>query len=154
MGSLIVFILVVAATGWLGSRFMPDAWHAALRKPAWNPPDWVFGPVWSVLYLMIAVSGWLVWRVADGAWNLALTLWVVQLAINACWSWLFFGRHRIAGALVDTVSLLFVIVAYMVVAYPLRPLAAALFVPYALWVGFAMSLNFSIWRLNPGNTPA
>ena len=154
MISLIAFIALVALAAVFGSRFMPDRWHAGLRKPSWNPPNWVFGPVWSVLYLLIAVSGWLVWRAAGNTWGFALTLWAIQLAVNAAWSWLFFRRHRIGAALADTAMLLMVIVAYMLAAAPLSSLAAALFIPYALWVAFATTLNFRVWRLNPGNQPA
>lgn len=150
----VVFIAAVAVAAVSGMRFMPDRWHAALKKPAWNPPNWVFGPVWSILYLMIAVSGWLVWRAADDHWSFALTLWTVQLMVNAAWSWLFFRRHRIDVALADTATLFVIILAYIAVAAPLSTLAAVLFVPYAVWVAFATTLNFRLWRLNPDNVPA
>jgi translocator protein len=149
MVSLIVFGIVVFAIAYGGSRFKPDAWHAALAKPAWNPPDWVFAPVWTVLYVAIAVAGWLVWRTAGNEWSPALTFWSLQLASNGAWTWLFFGRHRIDLALIDIGVTLIFIVGFMMVASSLSPVASVLFLPYAAWTLFAGALNAAIWRLNP-----
>ena len=146
--SLVVFLVVVAAVALVGSRFRPDAWFERLRKPSFNPPNAVFGPVWAVLYLAIAVSGWRAWTEAGDAWTPAMTLWVIQLALNGAWSWLFFARHRIDLALVDIVVLLVAIVGYMAAVAPQSVLAAWLFAPYALWVAFATLLNAAILRLN------
>lgn len=144
--SLAAFLVVVFAVAAIGAAFTPGEWYATLAKPSWNPPNWLFGPVWTLLYIMIAVSGWLAWQ-QDGK-SLAMSLYALQLVLNAAWSWLFFGRHAIGLALVDIVLLLLAIVATIFLFWPLSRLAAGLLVPYALWVGFAMMLNAAIWRLN------
>lgn len=144
--ALIVFVVIVFAVAAVGAAFTPGEWYATLAKPPWTPPNWLFGPVWTALYLMIAVAGWLVWqRVGLGG---AMALFALQLALNAAWSWLFFGRHSIGLALVDILALLVAIVATIVVFWSISRVAGALLVPYALWVGFASALNAAIWRLN------
>lgn len=148
MLSLLAFVVAVAAAAAVGAQFMPGAWYASLAKPSWTPPNFLFAPVWTLLYACIAVAGWRVWRAADGRRTPALTVWVLQLALNAAWSWIFFGLHRPALGLVDIVALLAAIVAFIVLARRLSPLASGLFVPYALWVAFATALNAAIWRLN------
>lgn len=149
MFSLVVFIALVAAAAITGGQFMPGEWYAQLAKPSWTPPSWLFGPVWTVLYVAIALAGWLVWR-ADKRIGVPLALWIAQIVLNAAWSWLFFGLHRPGTALVEIVVLLALIVGFAVVAWPVSRTASMLFVPYAAWVGFATALNFAIWRLNPG----
>jgi tryptophan-rich sensory protein len=149
MFSLVVFIAIVAAAAITGGQFMPGEWYAQLAKPSWTPPSWLFGPVWTVLYVAIAVAGWLVWR-ADKRAALPLALWVAQIVLNASWSWLFFGLHRPGTALVEILVLLALIAAFAIAAWPVSRTASILFVPYALWVSFATALNFAIWRLNPG----
>jgi len=144
--SLAAFLVVVFAVAAIGAMVTPGEWYATLAKPSWNPPSWLFGPVWTVLYVMIAVSGWLVWQ-QDGK-SLAMSFYAVQLVLNAAWSWLFFSRHTIGFALADIVLLLLAIVATILLFWPLSRLAAGLLVPYALWVGFATVLNATIWRLN------
>jgi tryptophan-rich sensory protein len=126
-------------------------WYAKLRKPAITPPNWIFGPVWTVLYLLMAISAWLVWRNAGwpGA-RFALVLFFLQLALNVAWSGLFFGLRRPAAALIEILLLWAAIVA---TAFAFRPLSMAAFwlmVPYAVWVLFAGFLNFLLWRLNSG----
>lgn len=148
MTAFSIFAIIVAAGAFVGSRFKPDAWHRALRKPSWNPPDWVFAPVWSVLYIAIAVAGWLVWWANADAFSVPLVFWVLQLALNMAWSWLYFGRHSIFGALIDSLVLLLVIILFIATAHLYSPLASWLFVPYALWVGFATVLNATIWKMN------
>jgi len=147
--SLIVFILFAAVAAVFGSSFHPGAWFAALAKPEWNPPNQLFAPVWTVLYLMMAVAGWRVWR-ATGRMVPALHVWGAQLILNGLWSFTFFGLHRIDIALVDISVLLVLIMGFVVTARRYSLLASWLFVPYAAWVGFATALNFAIWRLNPG----
>lgn len=144
--SLLVFFVIVFAVAAFGALFTPGEWYQTLSKPAWNPPNWIFGPVWTVLYVMIAVSGWLVWQQDGNA--LAVRLYALQLVLNAAWSWLFFGMHAIGLALIDVILLLLVIVAAIVVFWPLSRIAAGLLVPYAAWVAFATLLNAAIWRLN------
>ena len=126
-----------------------DGWYAALRKPAWNPPSWVFGPVWFSLYTMMAVAAWLVWR--EGGWKSRrgpLTFFIVQWALNLIWTPLFFGLHRPGAALVEIVLLWMAIVATLFSFYKVKPSAGLLLIPYFLWVSFAAFLNFTIWNLN------
>jgi tryptophan-rich sensory protein len=142
-----VFVVLVAVAALFGAWFQPGLWYASLRKPPLTPPDWVFGPVWSVLYLAIAVAGWLVWRAGrDGA--RALALWGAQLALNAAWSFVFFGLQRPGLALLEIGILLAFVVATIAVFFRVRPLAAALIAPYVAWVAFAVYLNAGIWYLN------
>ncbi len=150
MSALVAFGAAVALAALAGSRFKPDAWYRGLRKPAWNPPDWLFGPVWLALYVAIAFAGWLVWWANADAWSLPLTLWSVQLVLNGAWPWLFFGRHDAKAALIDIGLLLLVIIGFAVTAADYSPAAAWLFVPYAVWVAFATVLNYAIWKLNAG----
>ena len=143
-----VFLLLVIGAASTGAFVGPGAWYDALVKPSWNPPAWVFGPVWTTLYLMIAAAGWLVWRRgAEG--RTALLFWGVQLALNAVWTLLFFGLHRPGWALLDIAALGLSILAFVWTAWPASRAAALLFVPYLLWVGFATALNAALWRLNP-----
>jgi translocator protein len=124
-------------------------WYAALARPAWTPPNWVFGPVWSLLYLAMAVAAWLVWRRAGFSGSgLALTLFAAQLAVNVCWSAIFFGAHRPGLAFAEIILLWFLILATMFAFRPLSRAAVWLMAPNLLWVAFAATLNFSIWRLN------
>jgi len=141
-----VFILLVACAALFGAQFEPSDWYGVLVKPPLTPPNWIFGPVWSVLYVLIAVAGWLVWR-SGAPWH-ALGLWGAQLMLNALWSYLFFGLQRPGIALVE-ISLLLGFVAATTLSFArVRRLACALFVPYALWVAFATYLNAGLWYLN------
>jgi tryptophan-rich sensory protein len=151
--SLFVFGIVVAIAAVVGAQFRPDAWYRRLRKPSWNPPDWVFGPAWSVLYVAIAVAGWLAWDAGGKVWTALMTLWAAQLLLNGVWSWLWFGRHQQVAALLDSCALLLVVVAFIAAAYPVSTVASLLFVPYALWVAFATALNATIWRMNRAPAP-
>lgn len=144
--ALIVFLVIVAAVAAFGAMFVPGPWYEALNKPEWTPPNWLFAPVWTTLYAMVAVSGWLVWQKAG--FGPAIVLYGWQLALNAAWSWLFFGRHLVGVALLDIVALLVSIIATIALFWPISRPAAILLVPYAAWVGFAAALNASIWRLN------
>jgi len=146
--SLLVFVLLMAACALSGSRFRPDAWFRALKKPTWNPPDAVFAPVWALLYVAIAVAGWLVWRDSAGQFTVALVAWAVQLVLNAAWSWLYFGRHQIFAAMIDSAMLFLAIAVFIVFAADINATAAWLFVPYACWVAFATVLNGALWMLN------
>jgi tryptophan-rich sensory protein len=148
--SLLPFLVLLAIVALTGAKFMPGDWYLALKKPEWTPPGWLFGPVWTVLYVMIAVAGWLVWR-KEGL-NVLLVIWGVQLAANMAWSWIMFGQHQIGWALVDIVVLWASIALFIVLAWSEHRTAALLFVPYLAWVSFATALNFSIWRLNGAAT--
>jgi translocator protein len=145
--SLLAFILSVALIAVFGAQFEPGAWYSQLQKPVWNPPDWVFGPVWTLLYIAIAAAGWLVWR-ATRRLEPALQLWGLQLIANGLWSWLFFGLHRPGLALVDIAVLFGLIVSFIVTARRYSVAASWLFVPYAAWVAFAAALNGWIWNAN------
>ena len=139
---------VAAVTGNLAALSAADQ-YGALTQPAWAPPPWLFGPVWTVLYVSIAVAGWLVWRRAgwSGA-RTALSVFAVQLVLNALWTPLFFGAGLFGVAFVEIVALWLSIVATIVLfARHSRP-AAALLLPYLAWVTFASALNLAIWVLN------
>jgi translocator protein len=144
--AFVVFALLVVVAASSGATFMPGEWYAALNKPAWTPPDWLFPVAWTILYIMIALAGWLAWRAAG--WSAAVAIWGVALILNALWSYLMFGRHDIGLALVDVAALWLAIAAFIWTAWPLDARAAALFVPYLLWVTFAAALNFAVWQMN------
>jgi benzodiazapine receptor len=149
---------IIGAVGWLvltftaaalGAKFLPDEWYAQLKKPTWNPPNSVFAPVWTTLYLLMAAAAWLVWRrYGLGGALVPLILFVVQLLLNAAWTWLFFGLHRIRGALIDIVILWVMILATLSFFLKLSLLAGILLMPYLVWVSFAAALNWTIWRIN------
>ncbi len=146
---LVLWILAAFSAGWIGSRFMPGVWYDSLVKPSWTPPAAIFGPVWTVLYLLMGVSAWLVWREAgfSGAGG-ALALFILQLALNALWSYLFFGAHKPMLAFFEIVVLWFVILFTLIGFWKVKPMAGVLLLPYLCWVAFAMALNFKLWRLN------
>ena len=149
--SLALFLAASFSAAVLGGLSAPDAWFDALEKPSWNPPGWVFGPVWTVLYAMIGTSGWLVWKAhGTDAIRWALVLWLVQLLLNAAWSPVFFGLHRPGTALIIIVTMWFAIAATIGAFWPLQRTAALLLLPYLAWVTFATALNASIWQLNAG----
>jgi tryptophan-rich sensory protein len=154
----IVHRQVLALAGWLVLCFAASAtavfvstqgWFAQLAKPAWNPPAWVFGPVWTLLYAMMAVAAWLVWR--EGGWRAhgrALSLFLLQWVLNALWTPLFFGLHRPGPAFADIVALWMALAITVVCFGRVRRMAGVLLLPYLAWVTFAAALNFAIWRLN------
>ncbi len=150
--ALVVFVALAfaaAAVGGLSAAGGAGDWYHSLRRPSWSPPDWIFGPVWTVLYATIGVSGWLIWRERGSARvDPALTLWAVQLVLNAAWTWLFFGLHRPGLAFVDIVALVIAIAATIVLFGRVSHLAAVMLIPYLVWVCFAAALNGTIWHLN------
>ncbi|MFT6399802.1 MAG: tryptophan-rich sensory protein [Bradymonadia bacterium] len=149
--SLVLFLVASFSAAVLGGFSPPDGWFDSLNKPSWNPPGWVFGPVWTVLYAMIGTSGWLVWRDhGSSAIRWALALWLIQLLLNAAWSPTFFGMHRPGLALVIICAMWLTIAATIVAFWPLQRTAAYLLLPYLAWVTFATVLNTAIWRLNAG----
>jgi benzodiazapine receptor len=145
MSAIIIAVLVVA-TAASGAMFKPGEWYSGLRRPRWTPPNWVFPLVWSLLYVAIGVSGWLVWQSTGPGF--AMLLWLAQLLLNAAWSWLFFGRHRMDLGFADICLLLLTILTYIAVVSTISPFAALLFAPYAAWVALAAALNWTVWRLN------
>jgi len=141
------FVLLAVLAASFGAAFQPGDWYEALRKPPLNPPNWIFAPVWSVLYLCMAVAAWLVWR-ADSSDRGPLALWGGQLALNALWSLLFFGLHATGVALLEIVVLLALLFVTTAAFLRRSRLAGALLVPYVAWVGFATYLNAGLWYLN------
>jgi benzodiazapine receptor len=138
-----------AALGTLASAPELGGWYARLAKPPWNPPNAVFGPVWTGLYGLMAVAAWRVWRKRAGRRTSgALALFGVQLGLNLAWSWIFFGGHAPGAAAFEIVLLAVVIAATLRAFRPLDRVAALMLVPYLAWVVFAAGLNIAIWRLN------
>ena len=158
IGALVGWLALVAAAGALGAIASRDAasFYAALAKPAWAPPGWVFGPVWSTLYVLMGVAAWLVWRARPAApagrasRRRGLVLFVAQLALNALWTWLFFAWRQGAAALAE-IALLWLAVALTTWHFGRvsRPAAWCL-APYLGWVSFAVALTWAVWRGNPG----
>ncbi|MCE9582353.1 MAG: tryptophan-rich sensory protein [Planctomycetes bacterium] len=149
LGACLLAVAVAAGLGSLATASSVNGWYSTLRKPAWSPPNTVFGPVWSSLFAMMAVAAWLVWR-RDGfrGARLSAVAFVLQLALNVLWSVLFFGLHSPAAALGEIAVLWFAIAATTVIFFARSLLAGALMIPYALWVAFAACLNASLWWLN------
>jgi len=152
---------ILALAGWLLVTFSAAAigavasatagtFYAQLVRPTWAPPAWLFGPVWSVLYALIGIAAWLVWRAHGfrGA-TTALTLFLVQLAANALWTWLFFAWHQGGLALAEILLLCLLIVSTIVAFWRLHVPAAVMLLPYLAWVVFATALTLSLWQLNP-----
>lgn len=152
---------IIGLVGWLVISFIAagigaaasvqaSSFYAELVRPSWAPPSAVFGPVWTVLYALMGIAAWLVWR-AKGfrAARASLVLFLVQLAVNALWSWLFFGWHLGAPAFADIVLLWLLIVTTLALFWRVRLLAGVLLIPYLLWVSFASVLCYSVWQLNP-----
>ncbi len=135
----------------MGLLFGPGADFQALQKPTWNPPGWLFGPVWTLLYVLIGASAWLVWRERRVSSSERRTAWMafaLQAVLNLAWTPLFFGLHSPGLAFLD-ISLLWLAVLWTTVAFGrIRPLAGYLLVPYVLWVSFALVLNGTIWLMN------
>jgi tryptophan-rich sensory protein len=129
-----------------GAIFRPGSWYEKLAKPWWRPPNWLFAPAWTVLYIAIAISGWSAWR--NGGSAAAFTVYFVSLSFNAAWSAFFFGLRRPDLALVDLCLLWLSIVATILVFHPISRFASLLLLPYLAWVTFAGLLNLTIWRMN------
>jgi translocator protein len=163
--SLALALLIPQLAGGLGAVATASSvptWYRTIRKPSWNPPSWVFGPVWTMLYLLMGFASWLVWRRSreerrtdsplappeDPEEREALVLYGAQLAFNSLWSVIFFGLRSIGGALAEIVLLWGLILATVLRFYRLRPAAGLLLLPYLAWSSFATVLNAAIWRLN------
>lgn len=146
---LLLCYAMAAIGGWWAAGELAD-WYLALAKPAIAPPNWVFGPVWTVLYTLMAIAAWQVWLLpASPVRTRALLLFFVQLVLNLIWSWIFFREHDISNALADAILLWIAIGTTTIVFYQLKPVAAWLMLPYWAWASFATLLNAAIWRLNP-----
>ncbi len=145
--TLALFIALVLGGGTLiGLMALPGEWYAGLTKPPFNPPNWIFAPVWTLLYIFVAVAGWRTWE--RGRRSIAMAVWFFQLALNFTWSPMFFGAHRIGAALFIVGALLATIITFIAMRWPRDRVAALLFAPYAAWVAFATLLNGAIWYLN------
>jgi benzodiazapine receptor len=146
----IAIALAVGAIGGLATASSVATWYVGLNKPAFNPPNAVFGPVWTILYVVMALAAWRVWRAepAAGGRRRALTLYAVQLVLNLAWSLIFFGLRQPALALAEIVLLLAAVLATAAAFWRTDRAAGLMLIPYAAWVTFASALNFAIWRLN------
>jgi benzodiazapine receptor len=147
LGAFLALCLGVSALGGLATASSVGTWYQALQKPAFNPPNWVFAPVWTTLYVMIAVSGWRVWRLRRLA-GAAIAAYAAQLALNLAWSLLFFGGRLIGVAFAEILLLFAAILLNIAIFWRADRAAALLLVPYAAWVAFASVLNLALWRLN------
>ncbi len=146
LAAFLALAFAVAAAGGLATSSSVATWYPMLRKPAWNPPAWVFGPVWSALYVAMSIAAWRVWR-RRGVGDLALCLYFAQLTANLAWSFCFFlARSPLAG-LLDIVALLGLLVATTAAFFRVDRVAGWLLVPYVAWVSFAAAFNAAIWRL-------
>jgi translocator protein len=133
----------------VGSLFSPGDWYAGLTKPAWNPPNWLFAPVWSVLYATMGVAAWLVWKCERvRPRNSALACFLLQLALNALWSPLFFGWRNPGLAFAEIILLWLAVTGTVVLFFRVHRFAGLMLVPYLVWITFAAALNFAIWQLN------
>jgi benzodiazapine receptor len=149
--ALCLFIAGSFGAAAIGSRFMPGEWYAGIVKPSWNPPNWIFGPAWTLRYALMAVAAWRVWRRAGfGGARGPLGLFAGQLALNAVWSWLFFGRHRMDLVFIEILVLWAAIFATLLAFRRIDRPASWLPLPYLAWVAFAGVLNGTLWRLNAG----
>lgn len=141
------FILITFCAPLLSLGSMPGAWYIGLNKPVWNPPSWLFGPAWTLLYTLMAVAAWLVWKRVG--FSRSLGLYFVQLAFNAAWTPIFFGAHQLGWALIEILIMWIMILLTLLSFSRVNPTAGWLFAPYLAWVSFASFLNFTLWRLNP-----
>lgn len=146
----LVLCFAASAIGAFGSMAAPS-FYASLVQPIWVPPAWLFGPVWTALYTLMAISAWLIWR--QGGFKQQrgpLSLFLLQLVINALWSWLFFAWQQGMWSFIDIMILWVLIVLTIWIFWRVSKLAGMLLMPYLLWVSFAAVLNFYMWQLNPG----
>ncbi len=144
--ALVGFIIITFVAPLLSVGSMPGTWYEDLHKPSWNPPAWLFGPAWTLLYTLMAVAAWLVWKRVG--FSRPLVLYFVQLALNAAWTPIFFGAHQLGWALIEIVVMWVTILLTLLSFRRVNPTAGWLFVPYLVWVSFATCLNFTLWRLN------
>ena len=150
--ALLGFLVLTLALGFVaGQVTAPNipSWYNGLVKPSFNPPSWVFAPVWTSLYVLIAVAAWRVWRKV-GWRNAAMAFWLAQLGLNFAWSFIFFGAHAPLAAFAELAVLWGFVLATLIAFGRIDRLAGWLLIPYWAWVGFAGLLNFWVWRLNPG----
>jgi len=150
---LIISLIICQLAGVLGSLFTSPAiptWYASLEKPSFNPPNWVFSPVWITLFVLMGISLFLLWRktLEDKKVRIALLFFAIQLALNVCWSVIFFGLKAPFFAFLEIIFLWIAILLTILKSYRVSKAAGALLIPYILWVSFAAVLNFFLWNLN------
>lgn len=146
---LLGWILLCSLAGAIGASFEPGAWYETIIKPSFTPPDRVFSIVWPVLYLVMAVAAWMVWKefgFEEG--RRPLKWFMVQLMLNAVWSWLFFGTHNVGPALAEMVLLWSAVIFTTLLFWQYNRWAGWLMVPYTIWITYAVALNYAIWELN------
>ena len=148
-----VSILINLLAGFIGSIFTNrqiPTWYESLKKPSFSPPNWLFGPVWTALFILMGISLFLVWRkgISQPSVKIALIIFGVQLLLNILWSFLFFAQRAPLAGFIEIILLWIMILITILVFYPISKTAALLLLPYILWVSFASILNFSLWRLN------
>lgn len=153
IAGLIFWVGICYLTAWTGAQVSPGIasaeWYQSLNKPDWNPPAWLFGPVWTTLYTMMGVAAWLVWkRFGFGEGRTALVWFLIQLGLNGLWSQIFFGLQEPGWAFVEILFLLAAIIYTTVLFFEKNRIAGWLMVPYILWVSFATALNGAIWVMN------
>ena len=149
---LLICVLIPLAVGWISSLFTMNSvntWYKTIHKPAFNPPDWVFGPVWTILFILMGVALYLVWTHPESvSWKWGIVIFGVQLFLNFLWTTLFFGIHSPLLAMIDIVLLWLAILVNIILFWQINPLSAYLLIPYILWVSFASVLNLFIVILN------
>lgn len=146
---LVVWILICFIPAIIGSQFGPGDWYQTLTKPEWNPPNWIFGPVWTLLYISMGISVWIIWKnygLKTAA--IPITFFIAQLILNALWSWFFFGLENVGLAFIDIVALWTLIFITLILFWKLNTWSGVLLLPYIAWVSFATVLNYNIWQLN------
>jgi len=144
----LISILICLAIGFFSSFFTRDSisgWFKKLKKPKFNPPNYLFGPVWTLLYIMMGITLYLLWQ--NSAW-IAILFFIIQLVLNFFWSYIFFTLKKLSWAFIEIIFLWIMIIVTIIISYPISALAAYLMIPYILWVSFASILNYSIFRLN------
>jgi len=151
---LVVAVAIPLVAAFLGSVFtMPSipTWYAAINKPAWNPPNWIFGPVWTILFILMGIALWLIWEKGLDKIQVrtAVNIFSAQLVLNIVWSLLFFGLHSPFWAFIEIIALWLMILWTIIAFYRLDKTAGLILIPYILWVSFASFLNFTVMRLNP-----
>jgi tryptophan-rich sensory protein len=148
--SLAVFLFLVTAVSAVSGLFVGGDWYHTMNKPSWNPSSMVMASVWAVLYVLMAVSAWMVWDTMRGLARVALGWWALQLILNICWSWVFFGLHRPGWALAVVSVWILVVVIVVRLFRPIKQEASSLMMPLAAWLVFVWVLNFYQWHLNGG----
>lgn len=145
----IIFCLTLGIASGLNTANAIGNWYQYIQKPSWNPPNWLFGPVWTLLYILMGIAAARVWHKSNTLKNKDLALFLFQFALNLAWSTIFFSWHNIGGAFLEIIGMWLAIVATILQFKKTDSLAGYLLIPYLIWVTFAAFLNYTIWTLNP-----